>query len=492
MNKHYTLNHMQQGLILLLALILIIGAVEPVPARDLANDIDSNPYIASMISWVDPDHVYSIMEKLTGVKAAVIGGIPYTISTRFTYSGEPIQKATQFVYEQLQSLGLEVEYHNWSHPSYPNVIGTIQGIGQPERIVMITAHLDDYPPTNPAPGADDNASGVAGVLAAAQVLSQFQWDCTLRFAAFTGEEQGMLGSKAYVSRSLGWNENIAGVLNLDMIGYNSDASPVVDLHTRPLVPGSLEIAETFVAVVEKYQIDLQPTILTNAPLGEYSDNKSFWDERIPAILVIENREDTTPYYHSLEDRLSTLDLTYLTNIIKASIGTLAHLGCLLPTDQENFLPLGPVTLRWEPALPLFDEEVVFTAAVNTGALPTNYTWDFGDGSPVQSGPGLSTIAHAFPSLPTSQAYRVSLSTSRGVSEAYAVEALTVMPLRYFLPSILVEETAQSFDVFIKSQYTIRQQALSSQVEFKGGIYGSSILPAGGPYWSKSRRDVRIE
>lgn len=307
----------------------VVLPLQPV-APTFPTDVTPDPFIAGMIDQVDTDQIVWLMERLTGETPAMIGGSPYTIATRYTYSGMPIQKATQFVSEYFQSMDLDVEMHNWSNPNYPNVIASIAGVGQPEQIVLITAHMDDMPSGSVAPGADDNASGTTAVMIAADIFSQFQWDCTVRFVAFTGEEQGLLGSAAYALRSYNLGENIAGVLNLDMIGYNSDAYPIVDLHARSWLPGSVAMANLFSDVVTAYEINLTPHILIDNWLGNYSDNKSFWDRGYNAILGIEDNDDFTPYYHTVNDRLSTLDTVYFTNFVRASIGTFAHMGCLVP------------------------------------------------------------------------------------------------------------------------------------------------------------------
>jgi Zn-dependent M28 family amino/carboxypeptidase len=78
------------------------------------------------------------------------------------------------------------------------VIGEIPGLVNPDDIFIIGAHIDDVTGT---PGADDNASGSVATLLAADILSQYDWGCTLRFAFWTGEEQGLLGSDVYAHRS---------------------------------------------------------------------------------------------------------------------------------------------------------------------------------------------------------------------------------------------------------------------------------------------------
>ncbi len=295
--------------------------------------IEPNPTIQEMIDQVSSTTVSNYNGGLSGEWAVTIGGAPYTIMTRHTSQATPTEKATQFTYEHFQSLGLPVSYHYYIHPNYGqrrNVVAEQPGLTQPERIFLITAHLDDtsQTPTTYAPGADDNASGSVGVLIAADILSQYTFDCTLRYVLFTGEEQGLWGSYYYAQSAFNNGDNIEGVLNLDMIAYNSDANPILDLHSRSFIPGSTEISNLFVDVVNAYNLPLSPQVLVDNWLGDYSDNASFWDFGYPAILGIEDYDDFTPYYHTTNDRLSTLNLTYFTNFVKAAVGTMAHMGCL--------------------------------------------------------------------------------------------------------------------------------------------------------------------
>jgi PKD repeat protein len=361
----------------------IVLPLDPQPAL-FPPIITPHPAIAAMIDQVQSDDLVWLMERLTGETPAMIGGSPYTIVSRNTYSGTPIQKATQYVAEYFQALGLDVEMHAWSNPAYPNVIATIPGAAQPDQIVLITAHMDDMPSGPLAPGADDNASGTTAVMVAADLFRQFEWDCTLRFVAFTGEEQGLLGSKAYALRSYNLGENITGVINLDMIAYNSDTYPIVDLHARSWLPGSVAIAGLFNQVVTTYDIALTPDILIDNSLGNYSDNKAFWDYGYNAILGIEDYHDFTPYYHTVNDRLSTLDIVYFTNFVKASIGTLAHMGCLAPPpgwlsgtigDAQSGLPIEGATIEatagGEGVLAYSDENGTYLLVLEEGDYQVN-------------------------------------------------------------------------------------------------------------------------
>ena len=314
--------------------IRLSRAVEAVAYRSLG---DPDPLIAAMITQVDSATVYLYDGNLSGENQVTIGGQPYTINTRYSYSGTPIQKATQFVYEHFQSLGLEVKYHdyNWWGNYWRNVVATKPGLTDPDDIYVVCAHVDSISndPYNYAPGADDNASGTTAVMIAADILSQYDFGSTIRFVAFTGEEQGLHGSHYYAQDAYYQGDNILGVLNLDMIAYDSDDQPILELHAGTGA-GSIAIANLFTDVVDTYSIDLVPEIITTRATTR-SDHASFWDYGYNAILGIEDwSDDRTPYYHKTGDQLSTLDIAYFTEFVKASVGTVASMAGLL-SDQVS-------------------------------------------------------------------------------------------------------------------------------------------------------------
>ncbi len=177
--------------------------LDPKPLRTIAPPVHRSavtapdPLVGEILAQIDSTTLYSYTAGLSGEWPVLIDTQPYTITTRYTYSGEPIGKATDLVGQHLEALGMQVEYHQWGAVTYPNVIGELTGLANPEQVYIIGAHLDDMPNGPIAPGADDNASGAVATLVAADILSQYPWNCTLRFAFWTGEEQWLLGSSAY-------------------------------------------------------------------------------------------------------------------------------------------------------------------------------------------------------------------------------------------------------------------------------------------------------
>lgn len=114
-----------------------------------------------------------------------------------------------------------------------NVVAIQRGTGDPDRVIIISGHIDSRVTdvmnfTDDAPGANDDASGVAAVLEAARVLSGHSFDATLVYAALSGEEQGLLGGKilADYARAQGWR--VEANLNNDIVGNSEGQSGVRD------------------------------------------------------------------------------------------------------------------------------------------------------------------------------------------------------------------------------------------------------------------------
>ncbi len=292
-----------------------------------------NVLIEDMISQVRTTNLYAYIAGLSGTNPAVTGGDLYTIQTRHTSKTVPVQKATQYAFQHLQALGLNVGFQSWSSGGYANrnVIGILPGGSLSNEIVLITAHVDDMPSGATAPGADDNASGSAGVLMAADVLRKYAFDRTIHFVLFTGEEQGLYGSDAYAAALSSAGATVAGVVNLDMIGWDSNDNGAISLYVRSSSwPGYLNdqaLFAVFTNVVATYNMSGHVSASAVADTVGYSDHYSFWDHGYAAFSAIDDDgASENPYYHTTGDTLSTLNMNYITWIVKAAVGTVAHLA----------------------------------------------------------------------------------------------------------------------------------------------------------------------
>jgi len=130
-----------------------------------------------------------------------------------------------------------------------SVIAIQRGIHDPNRMVMMSGDIDSRISdplnfTDTSPGANDNASGMAGVIEAARLLTQYQFSGSVVYAALAGEEQGLWGGKIVAAHAIenGWN--IDAVLNNDMIGNIAGINGVIDNHSARIFSEGVRAAET--------------------------------------------------------------------------------------------------------------------------------------------------------------------------------------------------------------------------------------------------------
>lgn len=210
-----------------------------------------------------------------------------------------------------------------------NVIATKPGNVDPGQQVIICGHMDNTSeqPQVRAPGADDNGSGTVGVIEAARIFRDFNFEKTIKFCLWSGEEQGLLGSEAYASDAAGRGDTIVGVFNYDMIAWDGNGDGSIELHCGTM-PSSQDLGHIFEEVVTDYQLPLDPEFLTwNST--DRSDHASFWDYGFPAILGIEDfSSDFNPYYHTTSDDMPIIDEALFTYFVKGGIGSAATLALI--------------------------------------------------------------------------------------------------------------------------------------------------------------------
>ena len=224
-----------------------------------------------------------------------------------------------------------------------NVIGTLPGNNPEAGSYILCAHYDatavrtsdwDWE-RDPAPGADDNASGVALVIESARILSNLKLPWSIHFIAFSGEELGLLGSRYYADSALRNDEKILGVFNFDMIGFN-DSFDRLELVSNP---PSNWMAEQMRDVNLLYGIGLRIDLLSDGGAG-LSDHAPFWARGYDAVLGIENYLPTDPFstgvlegiyrinsqYHSVVDTPDSLNYDLIRRTTQLAVATLAQYG----------------------------------------------------------------------------------------------------------------------------------------------------------------------
>lgn len=225
-----------------------------------------------------------------------------------------------------------------------NLIGDRPGTGAaPRGLVVITAHLDSINLAGgaaaSAPGADDNASGSAGVLELGRLLATRAWQHDVRLILFGGEEEGLHGSKQYVAAlPAAERARIRAVLNMDMIASKNTVTPTVLLEGATVSSGQIADLATAAATYTglKVETSLNPFA---------SDHVPFINAGLAAVLTIEGADSANGRIHTANDKLAFLDWPLAAEILRMNAAALA--GWLGPVPSTRPRPAGSV-VSWAP------------------------------------------------------------------------------------------------------------------------------------------------
>ncbi len=238
--------------------------------------------------------------------------------------------ARQYILNQMSAHGVDVNEQQFGHSGQlgVNIVGDLQAMQSTDAVLIVDGHYDTVSTT---PGADDNASGTAGMLEAMRVLSLFNVKKNVKFIAFDKEEQGLVGSRYFVSRFANV-EQIQGVINFEMIGYTCHGQPecinfpnadvsIYNISSR----FSNNLSSLFQFVGQTHVPELKITSVSDDgdPNFRRSDHAPFWDAGVDALFLTDGANFRTPHYHQGSDKLATLDTEFVANIVKTTVGTIA-------------------------------------------------------------------------------------------------------------------------------------------------------------------------
>ncbi len=246
-----------------------------------------------------------------------------------------LEQAAHYIEETLRGYGYAVqgEPYTWRRCTVRNLF--VEVPGERGELVLIGAHYDTV---SRSPGADDNASGVAGLLELARRFREARPARTLRFVAFTLEEPPAFltpwqGSRVHARNLHRAGGKIHAMIALEMLGYYDDAP---NSQHFPLFPMRWFYPTTgnFIAVVGNLRsrglvrevrtamrrgCDLPVESLAAPALIpglSFSDHASFWRYRVPAVMVTDTAFYRTPHYHSPSDRPETLDFARMAACVR--------------------------------------------------------------------------------------------------------------------------------------------------------------------------------
>jgi hypothetical protein len=245
--------------------------------------------------------------------------------TRFSTSAQYRYAAT-WARGQLEAMGYAATVQQISIPvlgdNSQNIVAERLGTGSGMRdLVLVVAHLDSINirggPESNAPGADDNATGSAGLLEIARVFKDHTAQHDLRLVLFGGEEEGLFGSQQYIDNLPAADRaRIRAVINMDMIGTLNAPTPSVLLEgaavSQSLIDELASAAATYTA------LDVQTSL---HPFN--SDHVPFIEEGFSAVLTIEGTDSANDNVHTANDTLNNIDYDLPLEILRMNVATTA-------------------------------------------------------------------------------------------------------------------------------------------------------------------------
>ncbi len=245
---------------------------------------------------------------------------------------EGIELAAQYIESEFSKIGLKTfqgakdyrQRFSKSEMKLANIIGVLEGNSNKEEWVVVSAHYDHLGILKPvagdsiANGADDDASGVAAVLALANYWKKKGGNSrTIVFIAFTGEEMGLWGS-TYFGTQINPEKCIAGI-NIEMIGKDSKFGPKTAFLTGF---ERSDFGEIIRKNLKGSDYKLYPDPYKNFNLFYRSDNASLAKLGVPAHTFSTCPIDQDQYYHTVNDEVETLNVQTIANTISAiALGT---------------------------------------------------------------------------------------------------------------------------------------------------------------------------
>jgi len=295
-------------------------------------------FVQRLVNKVNQDSIRAQIQRLQDFR------------TRYSYS-DSCRAAEQYVFNYFTSLGLDsvaLDPYQYQGNTWRNVIGTHLGRVNSRKVIIVCGHMDAITyegPNTLAPGAEDNASGTVMALEAARILTGENLDLSVKFIAFTGEEQGLIGSQHYAQLMRSQNVDLLGALNFDMVSWYQDSFGVT-IRTNT---ASMALAQLENRMAAEY------TTLAHSVTTQVggSDHVSFHNQGYPATGTIEYGYPPIryPYYHTLHDSLVYLSIPLAAEVAKMAIATLATLAGYPGSAVEAGTPSLPLTTTLLPVHP---------------------------------------------------------------------------------------------------------------------------------------------
>ena len=289
-----------------------------------------------LIEKADSRKLYSHVEFLTGL-----------YPPRNYRNTESLDRAADYIAAEFKKYGCRTSEQSYraDHSTYRNIIGSAGPVNGP--LLVVGAHYDV---AGEQPGADDNASAVAGLLETARLLAYQELKIRVDFVAYPLEEppyfgSSKMGSAVHAESLYNAGEEVIIMICFEMIGYFSD-TPGSQTHPHDMKAEHYPDTGNYVGVtgIEKYDWWIQKfaslmSRYTSIPVENacfaspfsvvsLSDQRNYWKYNYPAIMITDTSYFRNPYYHTPGDTIDTLDFERMAEVVDGTAGALLELARL--------------------------------------------------------------------------------------------------------------------------------------------------------------------
>jgi hypothetical protein len=343
-----------------------------------------NPNVAKIVSEVSEERITATLKKLESF------GTRNILSSQ-TNPTRGIGAARAWIKGEFESYSrrLDVSYDQYKvkkiegrNSRVPrdvdlyNIVAVLKGTVHPEQRILVTAHYDtivlagptgasanngetaaDPDPDTLSPGVTDDGSGVACVMELARIMSQYEFEKTIVFITFAGEEQGLLGSTLYAAKAKAEKHTIEAVLNNDIIGSDLSGSGRAEnrrvsvFSDDPLDSPSRTVARYARDIAERYVPSMRVNLIFRSDrVSRGGDHTPFNLEGFGAVRISSPQEDFS-HQHTATDTFEHTSPSYITRVTQVN-GAVA------------------ASLAWSPRSPVVTEEVERDGRKTTNVLLT--------------------------------------------------------------------------------------------------------------------------
>ena len=295
---------------------------------------EENPLIRQLMDQVSKDSLYAVIDHLQ------------SYHTR-RWDSQMVYEAQDWLFGQFEGMDFDkvflhdfqFVYHDTLRETSDNVIAIQRGTLYPDEYVAFGAHYDSYnnnpghPDSLRAPGADDNASGMASVLEVARLLSRCKFERSILYCGWAAEEAGLIGSDAFARECAEQLIDMVGYFNLDMIGYLKEDS---DIHVNLLYTTQDSTLANYVNSFSHVYFPEMPIWQSWLTWGD-SDYSSFNRNGYASIQTFEDTHFSSPYIHTPDDVLgvSVNSMDQVNRYTELNLGLVATLAGLISSGVDD-------------------------------------------------------------------------------------------------------------------------------------------------------------